>query len=245
MEARNSFTSFTSAEKRRAFSAYSASCSSSSPYSFSVDPQPPALVMIASKPSIHAEASIFRRASLRASSRIPACTCKAPQQPWLAGIDHFTAILLQHTHGGFVQTRETDVRDASAEKRHAIPPLTFGRQRLAVVSEEKRRFDLRRQSLHLAQPRRKKTRQAGQPLQAAGLIQDTAALRRFRDSAGTEAACGKRASERIARATAAGFCFRFRRAPLPPIAHIARPMDRPSHIHGMPGKDRCARCRTG
>ena len=29
--------------------------------------------------------SMFRRASRRASSRIPACTCSAPQQPWLAG----------------------------------------------------------------------------------------------------------------------------------------------------------------
>ena len=163
----------------------------------------------------------------------------------LVGRDrNFAAILLQHTHGRFVQTRETDVRDASAEKRHAIPPLTFRRQRFAVISKEERRFDLRRQSLQFAKPRRKKAGQAAQPLQAARLIEVQQRSGDFETKPGMEAACGKPSSEAIARATAAGSCFRFRRAPLPPIVHIARPTDRPSRIHGTPGKDRCARCTT-
>ena len=34
---------------------------------------------------------------------------------------YLAAVFPQHAHRRFVQTREADVRDASAEKRHAIP----------------------------------------------------------------------------------------------------------------------------
>ncbi len=53
--------------------AYSGSCSSNSPYSFSVDPHPAAFVMIASYPPSRI-ASMLRFASARASSRIPEWT---------------------------------------------------------------------------------------------------------------------------------------------------------------------------
>jgi len=87
------------------------------------------------------------------------------------GDGHFASVLLQYTHRRFVQPRETDVGDAPAEKRDAISPLTFGRQRFAVVGEEERRLDLRRQCLQLAQPGRKKTGHRDQPLQTADRVE--------------------------------------------------------------------------
>ena len=77
--ARNSVTSCTIAEKRRAFSAYAGSGSSSSPYSFRVEPQPAELTMIASTPAAR-KASMLRRASSRAVRRSPAWRLRAPQQ---------------------------------------------------------------------------------------------------------------------------------------------------------------------
>src|ERR1700680_1548012 len=54
---------------------------------------------------------------------------------------NFASILSQYPYGGLVQSRETDVGDASTEERHPMPLRMFGRQYVPVVAEEERRFD--------------------------------------------------------------------------------------------------------
>ena len=67
--------------------AYRGSSRSRCPYSFRVDPQPAALITIASTPaSAGSNASMKRRASASASVSRPECIISAPQQPCAWGI---------------------------------------------------------------------------------------------------------------------------------------------------------------
>ena len=88
----------------------------------------------------------------RASSRSPACTCSAPQQPCAAGID---------TSQPFLRNTRTVASFNRAKLMFAMHPArnatryrcgVFGRQHAAVVAKEERRLDFGRQAFHLAQP---------------------------------------------------------------------------------------------
>src|SRR5579871_2390084 len=63
------------------------------------------------------------------------------------GDGNFAAVLAQHAHGGFVQPRKTDVRDTPAEEGHTMPLCALGAKDAAVVAEEERYFDFRREAL--------------------------------------------------------------------------------------------------
>src|SRR5579872_4865852 len=80
------------------------------------------------------------------------------------------AVFAQHPHRGFVQSREADVRDASAQERDAIALDTLGRLHASVVAKEERRLYRGRQAFHLPQSARQKAQGPNQTLQSSGLI---------------------------------------------------------------------------
>jgi hypothetical protein len=115
-----------SATKRRARSAYFGSCSSSSSYSFSVDPQPPALVTIASNPP-STKASIFMNR-------------------------HFAPVRLKHANRGFIEPGETDVGNTSGEKPDPILPVSLRGEYATHVAIEKWLLNLWSERLELTEP---------------------------------------------------------------------------------------------
>ena len=82
--ARNSATSRTPAEKRRARSAHAGSSARSTPYPFMCAPQPDVFTMTASTRS-PSKASIVRRAISTARRWSPPCALSAPQHPCPVG----------------------------------------------------------------------------------------------------------------------------------------------------------------
>ncbi len=85
--------------------AYAGSCSSSSSYSFSVEPQPAALLMIASNLPLQNRVDVLPRQLARwiahSGMDVQRAATGLP-----GGNHHFAAVLAQHAHGRFIQARE-------------------------------------------------------------------------------------------------------------------------------------------
>ena len=134
----------------RALAAYAGSSSSSSPYSFSVEPQPAALVIMASKPP-SATRRYCAAPALRASSRKPACTCSAPQQPWPAGIATSQPFFCStRTVASFNRANQTLAMHPAMNATRWRRSPSAGK-RLADLAEEERRLGGRRKLRHVAQ----------------------------------------------------------------------------------------------
>ena len=148
--ARNSVTSRILPENAAASSCSRASDAKRCVYSFSVEPQPAAFVMMASKSFAGKRSEIGAReiASHIAHSGMRRERAAAGLS---GGHDDFAAVRLQDANRGAIEFAESDLRDASGEERHARAARALRRKRLPEIVEEKVRVDLRKQALAVAQ----------------------------------------------------------------------------------------------
>ncbi len=114
-------------------------------YSFSVEPQPAALVMMASKSS-ERNASKFVRARSRATSRTPACAASAPQQACAAGTT--TSQPLACSTRMVARFNSLNVTCATHPAKNATRARRWpcARKRLAQLAEEKFGVNLRQRA---------------------------------------------------------------------------------------------------
>ena len=87
--------------------------------------------------------------------------------------DHFAAVLLEHPHGGFVQSRKRHVGDASGQESDPVALGAERRKGAAHLAEEERRIGRGRKLLQISQAAQQlqETQGAHQGLHAAGLVQ--------------------------------------------------------------------------
>ena len=210
-------------------------------YSFSVEPQPAALVRMASKSSAGKAAKIRAR-EIAGHVAHAGVSGQCAAADLSGGHDDFAAVGLQHADGGAVEFAEGDLRDAAREERDARAALALRRKGLAKVREEKFRVDFRQKPFALLQAEQAQNsgaRAPGRPDPNAGRSAASARLLAMLRGIGQQLAIDEIARDARERAGACS-AARSARAPFRRACRTRRPKGRPFRRRGNRGSGRCA-----
>ena len=203
--------------------AYLASSSSRAAYSFIIEPQPAALVTMASNSGL-SMASMFWRACSRAMSRCPACRCSAPQQALRLGNVHLDTVLGQNANRRAIQLGERDAGHASDQQCNPATARRLPRERLCPDRRKEKSLSMRGESASSsAMPR-----SFSSPVPRASALQSRALIEANQLGMARKRAerrqnlPHKNAGESAAPATGAGSSLRSASAPAPTGCRTAR-----------------------